>query len=210
MQVWRKTEQSTVLRRALELRASGISVIPVCGDSAPKEPKKPAIKWRLFQRKIASESELRAAFSDDARALGIVCGQVSCLVVVDFDDHLRYRRFCRHLPQLAGSYTVKTRRGYHVYFKTQEKVPTHQFSGGDIKGERSYVVAPPSVIAGFVYRHVAGDDAVELDRSEVDRLLNYFHVNASVSVVAGKACARERRCGSRSTVSAVGAEHRSE
>ena len=34
--------------------------------------------------------------------------------------------------------------------------------------------------------------SVELDRSEVDRLLNYFHVNSSVSVVAGKAV-REKR-----------------
>ncbi len=192
MQLLRKNERKKLLNRALELRASGISVIPVCGDSSPREPKKPAVKWRTYQRQIASEPELRSSFSGDAQALGIVCGQVSGLVVVDFDDHLRYQRFCRHLPQFAVSYTVKTRRGYHVYFKTQEKVPTHQFAGGDIKGERSYVVAPPSVIGGFAYSQVGARNTIDLDRFGVDRLLNYFHVNRSVNVIAGKRV-RERR-----------------
>ena len=168
-----------LLQRALELTAAGISVIPVYGDSAPREPKRPAMKWRAFQQRVMTKREVRTAFAGEARALGIVCGRVSGLVVVDFDDHLRYRRFCRHRPDLAQSYTVKTRRGYHVYFRTSEKVPTHQFDGGDIKGERSYVVAPPSVIAGFVYERVNGRESIELDRAGVDGLLSYFHVSQS-------------------------------
>ena len=181
-----KKLRHTLLKRALELTRFGISVIPVHGDSAPKEPKKPTIRWRTYQKRIMRESELKGAFAGDARALGIICGRVSGLVVVDFDDHLRYRRFCRHRPDLAESYTVKTRRGYHVYFRTSEKVPSHQFDGGDIKGERSYVVAPPSVIAGFQYRRVNRQDPIKLDRSGIDALLNHFHVNAAVNLLPGK------------------------
>jgi len=100
-------------------------------------------------------------------------------MVIDFDDHLRYQRFCRHLPQFAESYTVKTRRGFHVYYRTQQKVPTHQFDGGDIKSEKSYVVAAGSRIAGFLYKVVKRIGAMSLDKEGVEDLLNYFHVRRS-------------------------------
>lgn len=185
-----KVIQQGLLECAIELSKSGVSVIPVYGDSAPSEPKRPTLPWRSYQGRIMSEAELRSAFARKASALGIVCGRVSGLVVVDFDDHLRYRRFCRHRPGLAKSYTVKTRRGYHVYFGTREKVPSHQFDGGDIKGERSYVVAPPSVIGGFEYLPIVRAAKVELDKAGVSELLNYFHVDArGKSTVSGVAVA---------------------
>lgn len=166
-----------LLNRALDLVRAGISVIPVWGNAAPREPKKPTIKWRAYQKRTMTEAEVKGAFTKSSEALGIVCGRISGLIVIDFDDHLRYRRFCRHRPDLAASYTVKTRRGYHVYFRTDEKVPTHQFDGGDIKGERSYVVAPPSVIDGFAYRRVSGSNAIRVDQAVIDSLLNYFHLD---------------------------------
>lgn len=175
MKISSKNAQETLLERAIALSKSGISVIPVCGDSSPTQPKKAAIKWREYQRRIMDQAEVKAAFSGDSRALGIVCGQVSRLIVVDFDDHLRYQRFCRNRPDLAKSVTVKTRRGYHVYFRTDAKTPTHQFNGGDIKGEGSYVVAPPSIIDGVRYAVVSKERALELDESGVDGLLNFLH-----------------------------------
>ncbi len=177
---------NSLLERALSLAKVGISVIPVWGDAARRQPKKPAIKWRAYQKRVMTEGEVKGAFAKSGEGLGIVCGRVSRLIVIDFDDHLRYRRFCRHRPDLAASYTVKTRRGYHVYFRTDEKVPTHQFDGGDIKGERSYVVAPPSVIDGFLYRPINGNDAKRLDRTGVDNLLCYFHVDANPSDTPAK------------------------
>ena len=182
----KKSPRQPLLNPALQLAQSGISVIPVAGDSASNEPKKPTIRWRRYQKRIMAEAEVRASFTDEARALGIVCGRVSGLVVIDFDDHLRYQRFCRHRPQLAKSYTVKTRRGYHVYFKTAEKVPTHQFDGGDIKGEGSYVIAPPSCIGGFKYRPINNSVPLSLDRCGIDALLNYFHLAGSAKAVPGR------------------------
>lgn len=176
-----------LLNRAKELAKFGYSVIAVHGNQAPAEPKKPAMKWREFQQRIASEMELEAAFGSPVTALGIVCGRVSQLLVIDFDDQLRYQRFCRHLPQFSQTYTVKTRRGYHVYFRTSERVPSHQFEGGDIKGERSYIIAAPSIIGDYAYTVVREISAMQLEKAEIDQLLNYFHVNATAHRVQGKA-----------------------
>ena len=168
-----------LIGRAKELLSQGYSVIPIRGDLASSEPKKPTMKWRAFQKRVADIGELDTMFDGRAGALAIVCGQVSRLVVIDFDDHLRYQRFCRQLPQYASSYTVKTKRGYHVYYRTGAKVPSHQFEGGDIKGEKSYVVAAPSVIAGCEYRAVNGAPVKSLNEDDVDRVLKCFHVGSA-------------------------------
>ena len=169
--------------RALVLASQGYSVIPIGGDRSGQEPKRPTVKWRAFQKRIAHGRELSRVFDNRAGAIGVVCGRVSRLLVIDFDDHLRYQRFCRHLPQYEGTYSVKTRRGYHLYFRTEETVPTHQFEGGDIKGERSYVVAPPSVIGGFEYKVIGQREVLGLEREDVSRILNYFHGQRSGRVM---------------------------
>lgn len=175
----RKIARKKLINRARKLAGKGYSVIPIQGDLSAGEPKKPTMKWRAFQKRIASVSELGTIFDERAGALAVVCGQVSRLLVIDFDDHLRYQRFCRHLPQFADSYTVKTRRGYHVYFRTEVNVPSHQFDGGDIKGEGSYVVAPPSVIGDVEYVAVKRVKARWMDETDVDAILKYFHVGAA-------------------------------
>ena len=185
----RKTRRNLLVGRANKLTREGYSVIPIEGDGSSTEPKRPTVKWRAFQNRRAEGSELEQLFDDRAGALGIVCGRVSRLLVLDFDDHLRYQRFCRHLPQYAESFTVKTRRGYHVYFRTDVKVPTHQLEGGDIKGEKSYVVAPPSVIGGWKYQAIKKAAAMEIEAEDVDRILGYFQVRSSgAAAVGGRVC----------------------
>ncbi|MCY4072018.1 MAG: bifunctional DNA primase/polymerase [Chloroflexi bacterium] len=156
------------------MAGAGYSVIPVYGDGLPEQPKKPAIKWRKFQKRIAGPAEIESIFPDGVSALGVVCGRVSRLLVIDFDDQRRYGKFCRRFPQHIATYTVKTNRGFHLYFRTDQKVPSHQFAGGDIKGERSYVIAPPSQIGDFQYRVVKDISPLELSKEELDELLNYL------------------------------------
>lgn len=167
---WRKK----LIKTAKSLAMAGWSVIPVRGDSLPDQPKKPAIRWREYQKRVASPAEIEAHFQSDVTALGVVCGKVSGLLVIDFDDHLRYQQFCRRFPQHVATYTVKTNRGFHLYFRSEQTVPSHQFAGGDIKGERSYVIAPPSQIAGFQYRAVKKIPALQLSSDELHIMLNYF------------------------------------
>lgn len=174
--------QKQLIERAQKLAQAGYSVIPVHGNNSPAEPKRPAISWRIYQGRIATAAEIERSFNDKVTALGIVCGRVSKLLVIDFDDALRYQRFCRHLPQYADTYTVKTKRGFHLYYRTREKVPSHQFDGGDIKAERSYVVAPPSEIGTHVYRCVRDCAEHGLDKADVEQVLNYFHVNSAAAM----------------------------
>ena len=65
-------------------------------------------------------------------------------------------------------------------------MPSHQFAGGDIKGERSYVIAEASVIGDVVYKRARREQVMEILKDDVDKLLNYFHVNAGDHRVAGK------------------------
>ena len=123
-----------------------------------------------------------------------MAGYLSYLVI-DFDDLLRYQRFCRHLPQYSETYTVKTKRGFHLYFRTSERVPSHQFEGGDIKGEKSYIIAPPSQIGPFTYRCAKNAPEIALRKQDVDRLLNYFHVDSATHHVSGKRIRRRERVG---------------
>ena len=97
-------------------------------------------------------------------------------MVIDFDDYAGYRRFRRRFPEYMNSRTVKTRRGFHVYFRTGLKVNSQQFSGGDVKGEGGFVIAPPSVIEGMKYEWIGGVMGPELDRREVDEILNFLVV----------------------------------
>ena len=186
MQKRRRNASKMLAKEAEKLAGKGYSVVPIQGDAGAGEPKRPTMKWRAFQRRIADKGEIAAMFDRRAGALGVVCGRVSRLLVIDFDDHVRYQRFCRHLPQYAATYTVKTRRGYHAYYRTDVKVPSHEFDGGDIKGERSYVVAPPSVLAGFEYKAVRRVDVIEIADADVDALLSYFHVRGVAQVAPGK------------------------
>lgn len=178
--------QKKLILRAKRLMHAGYSVIPVQGNNSPGEPKKPAVSWRSYQRRLPTEREIERLFDKKVTALGIVCGRISKLLVIDFDDLLRYQRFCRHLPQYSETYTVKTKRGFHLYFRTTERVPSHQFDGGDIKGERSYIIAPPSQIGLFSYRCEKDMPEMALDKGDIDRLLNYFHVEWASDEVSGR------------------------
>jgi len=82
--------------------------------------------------------------------IGVLTGRPSGIVVVDVD---RGDPGPSNLPPTAR---VKIRRGYHLYFlypKGVEEIRTTKVSGGvDIKGEKGYVVAPPSRYPGGEYQ----------------------------------------------------------
>ena len=134
------------LRSLIELyKRLGFSIIPLKYKS-----KEPAVKWTEFQSRKPTDGELREWFSKDNVNIGAVCGSVSGnLAVLDFDNLEVFQRFFEKSPEELTNDTlvVKTRRGYHVYLKTDKsissfKIPELQL---DVKGEGGYVVAPPSV-----------------------------------------------------------------
>ncbi len=71
----------TDLETVLKYYRKGLSIIPL-----KKGEKKPSIKWEEFQKRRASEEELKNWFRTDSN-FGIICGSVSGnLVVFDFDE----------------------------------------------------------------------------------------------------------------------------
>jgi hypothetical protein len=81
---------------AVQLRRRGWSVIPLRGDSDPARPKAAALRWSQFQRRLPTDAEITNWFAGQPdRALAVVCGSVSRLAVLDFDD-----------PQLAESFAA--------------------------------------------------------------------------------------------------------
>ena len=147
-----------MLAEALRLRALGLSVIPV-----RREDKRPALaSWKEFQTRHAAEGEIKAWFQRRPRAgIGIVCGAISQLAVLDFDP--RNGVALSHLaPRLPRTPTVETGGGgRHYYFRLS---PGERLSkrpkllpGADLQAEASYVIAPPSVHpSGRRYRWLPG------------------------------------------------------
>jgi hypothetical protein len=135
---------------ALAYRAFGCSVLPTIPGS-----KKPAVLWKEFQSRRASETEIREWYRVKPRAgVIIVCGRVSGIIVGDIDprnggDLELAKRFTGPLAETPSG-------GLHGYFADHApKVPA-LLPGVDLQGERSYVVAPPTVRVDGRYRWLPG------------------------------------------------------
>lgn len=121
------------------LKSLGLNLIPVDGKT-----KIPKVEWKEYQTK-----RYDGPLDGD---LGVVCGATSGnLLVIDLDDHSMMADF-----EKFNTFTVKTARGYHLYFRVEKEVP----KGGaqrddmhlDIQCGGSYVVAPGSIHrSGHVY-----------------------------------------------------------
>jgi hypothetical protein len=151
----------------------GFSVMPL------NRLKEPTVKtWKQFQQ---------VAFRDDASlcewfgpgrkraivGIGIICGEVSGhLVCRDYDVAAAYSEWAAKHPDLAARLpTVKTARGFHVYFRWPGQ-RTIYFEDGELRGEGAYNAAPPSRHeTGCVYEWLVPLTAaglLELDPAAID------------------------------------------
>jgi hypothetical protein len=129
-------------------------VIPTSGKIA-------TVSWLPFQEKPPSLEELVRWFKDNnPTGLAIITGSVSNLIVLDFDDPNLYRIFIEQHRHLAQTHTVKTKRGFHLYYHLPPYLTTRSRSvpGIDLQSDGKYVVAPPTCIEGHPYT-VLQDDA---------------------------------------------------
>ncbi len=148
-----------VLSAALMYHSLAWSIIPVVAGI-----KKPALKsWKPFQTNRADEQQLRDWFDkrDDlglAVVLGTVSGGLTCR---DFDDEAAYHAWAAQNPELAKTLpTVKTGRGYHVFFLS-DLDHTEKYPDGELRGDRAYVVLPPSLhLSGVQYRWIIPPTAI--------------------------------------------------
>ncbi|MCK6581271.1 MAG: bifunctional DNA primase/polymerase [Anaerolineae bacterium] len=125
--------------------------LTLIGGDEPARGKTPAAAWSRYRERLPSTEELHHWFeSGKHSAYGVICGQLSQLVVLDFDDESVAEQFRRRFPDLAETFTVRSgNRGTpHLYFRADFPVASRKFRGSDLKSEGGYVVGPGSVIAG--------------------------------------------------------------
>jgi len=109
----------SLFQAASEYLERGWSVIPMrqCADA-----KKPAVRWKSYQTTRPTDRHIKRWFDGktEPTGLAIIFGAVSeNLAQRDFDTLDSYTQWSQDQPALAAELpTVKTRRGLHVYFRS--------------------------------------------------------------------------------------------
>jgi hypothetical protein len=128
-------------------------------------------------------------WEDDKHNIGVITGAISNLIVFDIDDQSSFEVFMQKVgslldAKLRNTFAVKTGKGYHFYFKTEPaEFPTGidttvLFEGekGEIrvKGNRGYVVAPPSLHPSGKYYEGNDKPLQTISRADWDSVLIAF------------------------------------
>jgi len=171
-------EPNTVLSHTLHARECGYSVIPLKGGRNRVTGKHPRISWQAYQKQHASELEIEEWFRGGASAYGIVCGQISKLIVIDFDEAEAQAKFIQKFPELTHTYIVKSggRGTLHFYFEVDFPVKTTKIRGGDLKAEGSYVIGAGSQIAGGKWEVFNDVPVKQISLKELDEVLSVFGI----------------------------------
>ncbi len=146
-----KGDDLDILTYAEHYLFQGFSVVPV-----PHESKRPTIDWKQYQTERVSVGVARDWFEHRGDlGIGIICGKVSGnLVCLDFDDADAFEHFSKdpaHQRLIQNASIAKSSRGYHVFFRTPDPVPSRTFylegfegKAGDLLSEGKLVVIPPT------------------------------------------------------------------
>ncbi len=156
---------------------NGFSVIPLVGGLDLASGKKPAIHWKPYQSKLPTSAELQQWFEHDSpspSAYGIICGQISGLTVLDFDDTDLFLSFAARFRHLLQTQIVQSRRGYHVYWRIHFPVQGRHLPGADLKGEGGYVVGPGSVIGGVQWAMIQNLPIAVISETELAEALAFL------------------------------------
>lgn len=171
MQISNKLQSNESCANILRtLHQQGISAIPLNG-------KRPSfsIKWKQYQHTLPSSATIDQWTRQPCNSYGIICGRASGgIVVIDFDCPDLYQRFVKKFPHLAQTYTVKTRRGYHVYLQSQVPIPSRQFKNVDIKGEGGYVVGSGSIVDDHQYHAIQQKPLTNLNYKDYQQVLEWL------------------------------------
>ena len=167
------------LEYATKFLSLGFSLIPL----RPNDKKPNVQEWSPYQSRKPTSEEILSWFEGRNDNIGIVCGEVSGnLVVLDFDDPEVFH-FCYLDWQKLAERTlvVRTSKGFHVYLRTDKSVKTGRIESLrlDVKGQGSYVVAPPSL-------HPDGTSYCFLDKSENVLQVEWDNISRELSMREGE------------------------
>jgi len=98
--------------------------------------------------------------------VAVICGKISNISVIDFDDMNTYEQVVNDYPELRKFKQVRTNKGIHIYGLYNEDLHTttnafEMYKGIDIRNDDSIVFAPPtrySLLNGTIieYRDMGG------------------------------------------------------
>lgn len=134
----------------------GLSVIPMSID------KRPCVKWKEYQER---KPTIRELLHWPKQNLGIITGKISNLVVVDCESLEDAQWFWTHRSRSPS--VVKTRRGYHLYFRHPDEPvqnATHVENRYDVRADGGYVLAPPSLHSEGSYQWTKWHGLVATDK----------------------------------------------
>jgi len=111
-------------------------------------------------------------FKKHQEQLGTLCiktGAISGITVIDFDCLIAYNKLIDVYPELLNNHIVKTKNGFHMYFKYDKKFKTStncfkDYEGVDIRNDESIVFAPPTnyeTIDGSLIIYKSNGKAIE-------------------------------------------------
>ena len=141
----------TIYENAKRFVDMGVSIFPIRYKS-----KSPAVAgWKPYQKRLPTAGELSQWFPCDTRNFAVCLGWQR-LCVLDFDSPESWQGWnlwaldnCKFLD---NAYTVKTRRGAHVYFSLLEDLPNMKMLEIDFKTTGGYVLGEGSTHpSGHVY-----------------------------------------------------------
>lgn len=130
-------------------KSLGFSEIPVGLDKKPT-----LLIWKPFMARRPTEEELKGWFSGAVvHGLAVVCGNVSRVVVLDFESFRAYVQFFPDQAKIEAETLVEKtpHDGVHVYLRPTGDMPGRKIKicenpAIDLLGEGGYCVAAPSVI----------------------------------------------------------------
>ena len=121
------------------------SVIPI----KPKS-KEPLFQWKEYQKRFPPIEQVKKWWTENPHAgIGVVCGKISNLVVVDIDGENGNETLKSNEIFLDDQPTPvsKTYRGHQYFYSYPEDDPIKSFSfdGGEIRSDGNYVCVDPSI-----------------------------------------------------------------
>jgi putative DNA primase/helicase len=156
----RSSDRNGLLPLLLNLHRNHFALLPIHPGSKHPMGGYSANKW------FTAAQEIRDFVARNPKAnFAMATGSPSGVVVVDIDGEkgkASWRRLCKEHGNLKKKITIKTPRGYHLWFVKPDGVVRNSAGkiaqGIDVRGDGGYVLIPGSIGAnGKPYRIVSGD-----------------------------------------------------
>ena len=101
-----------------------------------------------FSWKTINKDNYREFVNENDKTFIIITGKESNVTVIDFDDPDLYEDLIEKHPSLKDHLTVKTNKGYHMYFQYEPKIITttnvNGINGVDTRNDGGLIIAPPT------------------------------------------------------------------